>query len=80
MDNMTRIRIMNILHEMEAAIRNDIDITKEEALELMLSVDRFWDELKGDTQLEEKWVRATQRWSEIPPLQTYTERLHEQLF
>lgn len=80
MDNLKRIRIMNILHEMEAEIRNNTNIGKAEALELLLTVDRFWDEIKGDSELEEKWHRAASRWQATPHLESYTTRIHEQLF
>ncbi|MCB1220164.1 MAG: hypothetical protein H7A35_09010 [Planctomycetales bacterium] len=80
MDNLTRVRVMNILHEMEAAISSDASLSKEQALELLLSFDRFWDELKGDNQLEEKWSRASRQWQLLPPLKPYAARIHEQLF
>ncbi|MEZ5338101.1 MAG: hypothetical protein R3F46_07515 [bacterium] len=79
MDNLTRVRVMNILHEMESVIRNDSNLDKEQALELILSLDRFWDELKGDSQLEEKWQRASSQWR-MPVLTGFTEQLHRQIF
>jgi len=80
MDNMKRIRIMNILHDMESVIRNDESISKDQALGLMRTVDRLWDELKGESHFEEKLQRAAEQWQELPYLQDYSRKLREQLF
>ena len=80
MENMQRIRIMNILHDMESAIYNDAHISKDQALDLMRSVDRLWDELKGESHFEEILQRATRSWDQLPTLQDYSRKIREQLF
>lgn len=80
MDNMKRIRIYNILREMESVIRNDANINKYQALDLILALDRLWDELKGENQVEEKLQRASEGWAVNPRLNDYSQKLREQLF
>jgi hypothetical protein len=80
MDNMKRIRIYNILREMESEIRRDTNLNKYQALDLILALDRLWDELKGDSQVEEKLQRAAAGWSVNPRLNVFSQKLREQLF